>query len=400
MLSNGRFTSLATARGTGGAFFDGEALTRCETSVAVGTGGELSAPAALRGDAPLGGEVGALRDPCLIKTPSGTLDRAVNGWLLYQTIACRLWARSALYQSGGAFGFRDQLQDAASLVLLAPERARAQILLHAAHQFVEGDVLHWWHPPDSRGIRTRFADDLLWLPYLKAHYMGATGDDSILDEKVRFLTARRLEPGEDEAFVVPGEASELAGLYEHCVRAIDRSLAAGAHALPLFGTGDWNDSMNRVGHAGRGESVWMGFFLFAVLRDFERFCRQRGDSERGERYFSHRKLLQAALAAAWDGEWYLRGYHDDGEPLGSHKSEECRIDAPFDRTPRDPGYVKGYLPGVRENGGQYTHAALWVVCALAEARLDGNLLPREAGAPRIPIAHDGLTHLVDAVLGG
>jgi len=325
-------------------------------------------------------------------------------------LACRLWARSAFYQSGGAFGFRDQLQDAAAWVWHDPARTRAQILLHAAHQFVEGDVLHWWHPPLSMGIRTRFADDLLWLPLVTAFYAGVTGDRAVLDETVRFLRARALTPGEDEAFLVPEESGTEASLYEHCCRAIDRSLTSGpgAHGLPLFGTGDWNDGMNRVGREGRGESVWMAFFLIAVLDGFGPICEERGEGERARRYAEAREALRAAAnEGGWDGAWYRRGYYDDGAPLGTAGGDECRIDAlvqawsvlakaapagrarqaldavdrylvdpagkivrlldpPFESTPHDPGYIKGYAPGVRENGGQYTHAALWVVRAFAE----------------------------------
>ena len=343
-----------------------------------------------------------------ISTPSPMLDLMVNGWLPYQVLACRLWARSAFYQSGGAFGFRDQLQDAASLVYLWPEITRAQIVLHAEHQFVEGDVLHWWHPPMSCGIRTRFADDLLWLPYVTAYYVRTMGDSSLLDEPARYLTARGLRVGEDEAFLEPMDSGTRGSIYEHCCRALDRSLAVGKNGLPLFGTGDWNDGMNRVGREGRGESVWMGFFLHTVLDEFALVCRQRGDTERARRYDAHRQHLRVALnEAGWDGEWYRRGYYDNGEPLGSKQSQECRIDAlvqawavlsgaaphdrarsamaavehhlisdadqlirlltpPFDTTANDPGYIKGYIPGVRENGGQYTHAALWVVRALAQ----------------------------------
>ncbi len=343
-----------------------------------------------------------------IETPSPELDLMVNAWLPYQTVGCRLWGRSAHYQSGGAFGFRDQLQDASSLVYLRPEAMRAQIVLHASHQFVEGDVLHWWHPPDSRGLRTRFADDLLWLPLLTAFYVASTGDGAVLAESAPFLRARALEPDEDEVFLKPELSGESGDVYEHCCRAIDRSLAVGAHGLPLFGTGDWNDGMNRVGREGRGESVWMGFFLCCVLDDFLPHSRAREDGARVARYAAHRaKLEQALNAEAWDGEWYRRGYYDDGAPLGSHLSDECKIDAlvqawavlsqaapreraeqaiasverhlvdedaelirllapPFENTPHDPGYIKGYGPGVRENGGQYTHGVLWVIRAMAE----------------------------------
>ena len=348
--------------------------------------------------------VGAIQ----IVTPAPALDLVMNGWLLYQVLACRIWGRTAFYQSGGAYGFRDQLQDASALVYAAPERFRTQILLHAAHQFKEGDVLHWWHPPLGKGLRTRFADDLLWLPYLTAFYVRTTGDVRILGEKAPFLAARALEPGEDEAYLLPEPSGEVGDVYEHCSRALDRSLACGAHGLPLFGTGDWNDGMNRVGREGRGESVWMGFFLYTVLGEFLPLCEARGDGARARRYAAHREDLRRALESdGWDGAWYRRGYYDDGTPLGSSTSDECRVDAlvqawavlsgaapaerasraldaveeqlvsekdglirllwpPFDRTPHDPGYIKGYVPGVRENGGQYTHAALWVVRAIAE----------------------------------
>ncbi len=343
-----------------------------------------------------------------VKTPAPELDVLLNGWLPYQTLGCRIFARAAFYQSGGAFGYRDQLQDASSLMHLDPELTRRQIILHAAHQFVEGDVLHWWHPPAGRGLRTRFADDLLWLPYLTAAYVAATGDRGLLDEAVPYLTARQLAPGEDEAYLLPLPAGELGSVYEHCCRAIDRGLTAGRHDLPLFGAGDWNDGMNRVGREGRGESVWLGFFLYGVLDAFAPLCEARGDAARAARYRQRREAYRLALEQhAWDGDWYRRGWYDDGAVLGSRASDECRIDAlaqawavisgaaaparaaraldaveehlisdrdglirllapPFDATPHDPGYIKGYVPGVRENGGQYTHAATWVVRALAE----------------------------------
>lgn len=344
-----------------------------------------------------------------VRTPMPQVDLMVNGWLGYQNLCCRMWGRSAFYQSGGAYGFRDQLQDAAALGHLDPAIPRRQIVLHASHQFAEGDVLHWWHPPLSKGIRTRFSDDLLWLPYVAAGYVRQTGDDSVLDEDARFLTARHLAEGEDEAFLMPGEAGDSATVYEHCCRALDRSLTKGAHGIPLMGTGDWNDGMNRVGREGRGESVWLGFFLYQILEGFLPLVEARGDDQRAGRYREFRRELGAALnAAGWDGDWYRRAWYDNGAPLGSKDSDECRIDAiaqawavlsgaapagraeraldslerhlvseregiirlltpAFDRTPHDPGYIKGYLPGVRENGGQYTHGALWAVRALAEA---------------------------------
>jgi len=369
-----------------------------------------------------------------IETPAPELDLMVNAWLPYQTLSCRLWGRSAFYQSGGAFGFRDQLQDALSLLMLAPEMAREQLLLHARHQFVEGDVLHWWHPgfgaePSTmaRGMRTRFADDLLWLPYLAATYVRVTGDATVLDAVEGFVRARPLEPGEDEAYLAPERAAESASVYEHAARAIERSLGVGAHGLPLFGCGDWNDGMNRVGREGRGESVWMGWFLASLLEDWAALAEARGERERAGRWRAHRASLGDALEReAWDGEWYRRGWYDDGAPLGSQASDECRIDAlaqawavlsgvapraraeqamrsleahlvseperlirlltpPFQDTPHDPGYIKGYVAGVRENGGQYTHAALWVVRAFAE-------LGRRDRAARLltmlsPVAH-------------
>jgi len=344
-----------------------------------------------------------------VQTPVPAIDLMLNGWLVYQNLSCRIWARSAFYQSGGAFGYRDQLQDSAALAMLRPDLTRAQILLHAAHQFVEGDVLHWWHAaPMECGLRTRFSDDLLWLPFVTSHYLAVTGDRAILDELAPYVSARLLEPGEDEAFLKPVPSGESADLYDHCCRALDRSLTRGAHGLPLMGTGDWNDGMNRIGREGQGESVWMGFFLYRCLGDFLPLCQARADADRLGRYTRYRADLALALEqSGWDGAWYRRAYYDDGTPLGCAGDDECRIDAlaqswaaisgavpreraaqaldaleaqlisaderllrlltpPFVDTPKDPGYIKGYLAGVRENGGQYTHAACWAVLAMAE----------------------------------
>jgi cellobiose phosphorylase len=325
-------------------------------------------------------------EPIQIETPVRAIDLMVNGWLLYQALASRVRGRTGFYQSSGAIGFRDQLQDATALVYARPELTRAQLLLHAAHQFPEGDVLHWWHPPRSRGMRTRCSDDLLWLPWVAAFYVDATGERSVLDERVGFVAAAPLAPGEDEAYLLPDRAPETATLYEHCARAIDRSLTRGAHGLPLIGTGDWNDGMNRVGNEGRGESVWLGFFLHQVLGAFVPLAVARGESERVERWREYRAALGPALEDAWDGAWYRRAYYDDGTPLGSAAADECRIDVlaqawavlsgavsrpraaeameavvrelvdadaglvrllapPFDRTPHNPGYIKGYVPG-------------------------------------------------------
>ena len=343
-----------------------------------------------------------------IETPSAAMDLMVNGWLPYQNMSCRLWGRSAYYQSGGAFGFRDQLQDSAALVYHQPELTREQILRHAGAQFAEGDVLHWWHPPGGRGIRTRFADDLLWLPLVAAEYVDTTGDRGVWDEQIAYLTGPQLAPGEAERFCAPSIGPDSGSVYDHACRAVDRSLATGMHGLPLMGCGDWNDGMNRVGAGGRGESVWMAFFLHLVLERMIPVCVARGDDKRAGIYGGRQESLRQAIDEhGWDGEWFRRAYFDDGAPLGSAADAECQIDAlvqawavlsgaarpdrtlqgiaavesrlvrsdvgiiqlldpPFDRSERDPGYIKGYLPGIRENGGQYTHGVLWFIRAVAE----------------------------------
>ena len=434
----------------------------------IGRNGTLERPAALTGRAPLSGNAGAGLDPCgvlqtalvlaphatadvvcllgeaataldaqamierwraadldatlqsvrhewddvlgtvAVQTPDRAFDIMMNGWLLYQTLACRLWARSAFYQASGAYGFRDQLQDTMALIMARPALAREHLLRAAGRQFVEGDVQHWWLPRNGRGVRTRVTDDRAWLCYCAAHYVETTGDLAILDEIVPFLDGPALRDGEVDSFFDPARADVSGTLFEHCARALDQSLAIGAHGLPLMGSGDWNDGMNRVGAEGRGESTWLGWFLHLALSTFAPLADARGEFPRGANWRARAADLRANLEAnGWDGQWYRRGFFDDGTPLGSAANDECRIDSiaqswsvlsgaadpgraaramaavdrnlvrraeglvallapPFDRSVPDPGYIRAYPPGIRENGGQYTHAAAWSVIAFAQ----------------------------------
>lgn len=332
-----------------------------------------------------------------VKTPIESMNILLNGWLVYQTIACRIWAKSAFYQSGGAFGFRDQLQDTMGMKFIAPDFMKEQIIKHANHQFIEGDVEHWWHDETQRGIRTKFSDDLLWLPYVTAEYITFTGDTSILEEKIPYITGPILEAEQDENYGHHPESDKIETLYEHCIRAIDRGINLGEHGIPKIGSGDWNDGFSTVGNKGKGESIWLGFFLYEVLNRFLIICEAKQETAKVEEYKKVQENLRKALnTAGWDGRWYRRAYMDSGQILGSMENEECRIDSiaqswsviskagdndkkyismeslehhlvdrenaliklldpAFDKSDLEPGYIKAYLPGVRENGGQYTH---------------------------------------------
>jgi cyclic beta-1,2-glucan synthetase len=343
-----------------------------------------------------------------VETPDKSMDLMINGWLMYQVISCRFWARTGFYQSGGAYGFRDQLQDVMAIGYLDPKITREHIIYSASKQYLEGDVQHWWHPIVESGIRTRFSDDLLWLPYVTIDYIQSTGDYSILDEEAGYLEDEPLKEGEDERYNISGISEKKGTIYEHCIKAIEISLRFGPHNIPLMGSGDWNDGMSTIGNKGKGESVWLGWFLYSILDKFISICEKKEDTEKIQKYEEMKEFIKENLEKnAWDGGWYRRAYFDDGTPLGSIQNDECQIDSlsqswavisgagkesrvkegmealqknlikedkgivllltpAFDKSSLEPGYIKGYVPGVRENGGQYTHASIWVILALAK----------------------------------
>ncbi|MHB1616460.1 MAG: GH36-type glycosyl hydrolase domain-containing protein [Metallibacterium sp.] len=386
-------------------FMLGDAASRAEAQALIGKYRTADLDAVLR---EVRAQWDAVLDTVQVRTPDRAMDILLNDWLLYQTLGCRLWARTAYYQASGAYGFRDQLQDVMALCVTRPDLAREHVLRATARQFIQGDVQHWWLPPSGQGIRTRISDDRIWLAYVAAHYIAVTADTAVLDENVPFLDGAAIKEGAADAFYQPGIASEQGSLYEHAARAIDSSLTLGAHGLPLIGTGDWNDGMNNVGAQGRGESVWLAWLLLATVKACAPWADARGESARAASWRAYATALRVVLesASGWDGAWYRRGYYDDGAPLGSHESQECKIDAiaqswslisgaadpghaaqamaavekylvlhndkiallftpPFDHTSLNPGYIKGYPPGIRENGGQYTHGATWSIFACA-----------------------------------